>query len=249
LYIIQNKIQNSIVKKIIIFIACFMLFALSGCIRIEVPSKTNASKVIKKAFDVRSLVAKLNEYKNYSFTVTKIYHDENGNNPEVSCIYIITYFGDMNKYKETRNSGVLTDIIYIHPDENIMYSYDPYTNIYTTDPLDEEEIEDFYAYKNILYILKIFGDLEEWHYVLLSEDEEVAGEPCVLVEDGHYYGSRKIYISKNTGFPIRIEHDDDTIITVTDIEIENISDTEFTVPAGAEYRPDWPSQDMVNGPY
>jgi hypothetical protein len=115
----QNKIQNGIARKIIILITCFMLFALSGCIRIEVPSKTKTSKVIKRTFDVNALIAKLNEYKNYSFTVTKIYHDENGNNPEIGCIYTITHSGDLNKFKESRKTGpdVYPIIIYIHPDE------------------------------------------------------------------------------------------------------------------------------------
>jgi len=252
LYMMQDKIQSSIAKKIIIIASCFMLFVLSGCIRITAPSRsTKPAKVIKRTFDVNALIAKLNEYKNYSFTVTKIYHDENGNNPEIGCIYTITHSGDLNKFKESRKTGpdVYPIIIYIHPDEKMLYAYDVFLTKYIKYPLDEDYMRQYYEYKNIQFILKIPKDPEDFHCVLLSENEEVDGEPCILVEDYHYI-HRKMYISKNTGFPLRMEFDDNRVITITDIEIENISDTEFDVPAGAEYDPDgYITSDMVNGPF
>ena len=53
-------------------------------------------------------------------------------------------------------------------------------------------------------------------------------------------GERTLYISKNSGFPLKIEYEDFTV-TVTNIEIENVTDNDLTVPEGAEYKEDWPS--------
>lgn len=52
--------------------------------------------------------------------------------------------------------------------------------------------------------------------------------------------NRKMYISKNTGFPLRMELPDNTVVTITDIEIDDISETQFDLPAGAKYTPDNP---------
>jgi len=258
MYTRQNKTQNSAAKKIIIIASCFLLFALSGCIRITVPSRsTKPAKVIKRTFDVEGLIAKLSEYKSYSFTITKTYYDENGNNPEFALEYKISYSGDLNKFKESRKIGSVNGspvIIYIHPDEKVYYAYDSFLNIYNKIPLGENVegynlMEQYNKYKNLHAILRLPKDPKEFNCILLSENEEINGEPCILVED-YYYIERKMYISQNTGFPLRMEFHGNTVVTITDIEIDNISDTDFDVPAGAEYDPDgYISGDMVNGPF
>ena len=246
MYTRQNKTQNSAAKKIIIIASCFLLFALSGCIRITVPSRSDKpTKVIKRTFKVEDLIAKLSEYKSYSFKVTKTYYDANGNNPEFALEYKITYSGDLNILKESRKIGSVNDspvILYIHPDEKVYYVYDSFLNKYHETPLTEivegyDLMEQYNKYKNLHAMLRLPEDPEEFNYILLSENEEINGEPCVLV-DTYYYSERKMYISKNTGFPLRMEFSDNTVVTITDIEIDNISDTDFDVPAGAEYDPD-----------
>ena len=232
--IIQAKtINKSIFKKVILLCLCFVLSLMfTGCFKKPKPQQQT---IIKKEFDVRALLSKLTEINNYSYKVSTDYSAEDG----VDFASTYTLLGD--RFKEIRERGNQTDHLYIDLGEKMMYSYNPWMSIYTKVPMDEYIEENFYSSKdNILYTMHIPDDLETWHYTLISEDTEVAEESCVVVKDGEWVGERTLYISKNSGFPLKIEYEDFNV-TVTNIEIENVTDNDLTVPEGAEYKEDWPS--------
>lgn len=139
-----------------------------------------------------------------------------------------------NKFKmENSAEGMDTAIFYADGDKKIAYSYIPSQQMATK--MDYGQAETQTQYSPLDYSEE-YGNDEKMDFKVVGT-EVVNGYKCEVIEMVDKEGTAKLWVSKELGLPIKIESKtggSHTVMEYKDIQVGNIPDSEFELPAGVQ---------------